>query len=261
MRFEGPFDQIPLWALLPGTIVTIFAVIEAGYRFGRNRRKQVEDEKEGMVGGLIASTLALMGFILAFTFSLCVSWFSGRREIVVTEANAIGTAYLRASLLPDGRGENVRKLLRDYVDARLDVIQTHDIARVLERSDELQRELWREAEACGRDHPNSIVVGLFIQSLNETIDVHSRRVLVSLQSRLPLPLWLSLYAATFLTMAGVGYHEGLSRSRRSPAVIVLVLTFSVIFALIADLDRPQEGWLRTSQRAIVELRKSMERDS
>ena len=257
MLFNGPLDAVPLWALLAGTVAITAGAIEVGYRLGRWRRTKIEDETEALLGAIVAATLALLGFIVAFTFSLAATWAAARREIVVTEANTLGTTYLRAGLIPDGRGATIRRLLREYVDERLEVIETRDVDRLLERSAELHRELWNEAEAAGREHPDSIAVGLFINSLNESIDTHSRRVLVSLQNRPAIPIWASLYAATILTMTGVGYQQGLSRSRRTPAIAVRVLTFSVILALIADLDRPQDGWLRTSQQAIVELRKSM----
>jgi hypothetical protein len=257
MSNSGLIDAFPLWGLFGATIVVVLLSIEGGYRLGQFRRRRSEDEKEAPVGAIVGATLALLGFILAFTFGLAASRFDAKRQIVVEEANAIGTTYLRAGLLPDGRAMKIRKLLGEYVDSRLEVVQTGGIEQVLRRSDDLHRVLWKEAEAVGHQYPGSIVVGLFIQSLNETIDVHSKRVQVALQNRLPGILWATLYLITMLTMAGVGYHEGLSRSRRSIAIVVLVLTLSAIMTLVADLDRPQEGLLTVSQRAMTDLRKMM----
>ena len=109
----------------------------------------------------------------------------------------------------------------------------------------------------GQEHPDSIVVGLYIQSLNETIDIHAKRILVAVRSRLPGILWGALYLVTTLTMGGVGYYEGLSNSKRTLALVVLVLTFAAITSLVADLDRPQEGLLKVSQQAMIELRNTM----
>jgi hypothetical protein len=257
MADSGLLDRLPLWALFGGTVVVVLLSIEGGYRLGQFRRRRSVDEKEAPVGAIVAATLALLGFILAFMFGLAASRFDARRQTVVEEANAIGTTYLRAGLLPDGRGVKIRKLLGQYVDARLEVTRTGDVEQVLRRSGDLHRELWEEAEAVGQRYPDSIVVGLFIQSLNETIDVHSKRVLVGLQSHLPGVLWAVLYLCTVLTMAGVGYHEGLSKSRRSLAVVVLVLTFSAIMTLVTDLDRPGEGLLTVSQRAMLDLQDMM----
>lgn len=257
MPVSGPLDHLPLWGLSGVIVVVVLLSVEGGYWLGRYRRRRSEDEKETPVGAIVGATLGLLGFVLAFTFGLAASRFDARRQIVVEEANAIGTTYLRAGFLPDGRGVKIRTLLGQYVDVRLEVVRTGNIDQVLRRSEELHRELWREAESAGQQYPGSIVVGLFIQSLNETIDVHSKRVLVGLQNRLPGVLWVTLYLVTMLTMAGVGYHEGLSKSKRSLAILVLVLTFSAIMTLVADLDRPREGFLRVSQQAMIDLRKMM----
>lgn len=212
---------------------------------------------ETPVGSIVAASLGLFGLILAFTFGLAAARFDARRQIVVEEANAIGTTYLRAGLLPDGRGGKIRHLLTDYVDGRLEMIRTGNIERLLELSGELHLELWKEAESVGQQYPESIVVGLFVESLNETIDIHSKRVLVGIRSRIPGTLWATLYLVTVLSMAGVGYHEGLSQSRRTLAVLVLVTTFLSIMMLIADLDRPVEGQLTVNQQAMAELRSLM----
>jgi hypothetical protein len=254
MSIYGPLDHLPLWGLFAATVVVALLAIEAGYWLGWSRCRYSEDEKEAPVGAIVGATLGLLAFVLAFSFGLAATRFDARRQMVVEEANAIGTTYLRAGLLPDGRSVKIRQSLREYVDARLEVIQTGDIEQVFRRTEELHRELWNEAEAVGQQHPDSIVVGLFIQALNETIDVHAKRVLVGLQNRLPGVLWATLYLVTMLTMAGVGYHEGLSRSRRSLAILVLVLTFSAILTMVADLDRPREGFLTVSQKAMIDLR-------
>jgi hypothetical protein len=257
MPTSGPLDFLPLWGLFLATLVLARLAVEAGHQLGQYRRRRSAEEKEAPVGAMIAATLGLLGLILAFTFGLAASRFDARRQIVVEEANSIGTTYLRAGLLPDGSAGNFRKLLVMYVDERLEAVRTGNIDRGLRRTDELHKSLWKEAEAVGQKHPNSIVVGLFIQSLNETIDVHSKRVLVGLQSRLPGILWGTLYLIALSTMAGVGYQEGLSQSRRSLAIIVLVVTFTAVLTLVADLDRPGEGLLRVSQQAMIDLRNLM----
>lgn len=255
----GPLDTLPLWGLLAATVAVVLGSIEVGFRIGRYRRRRSEDEKEPPVGAIVGATLALLGFVLAFTFGVAASRFDARRHILVEEANSISTTYLRAGLLPDGRGGPVRQLLREYVDERLEAARTLDVDRVLSRSDELHQALWTEAESLGRRHPESIVVGLFIHSLNETIDLHAERILVTLQSRIPAVLWAVISLVTVLTMSGVGYLTGLSRSTRPLANIVLAVTFSSIIYLVADLDRPGAGLMEVSNRAMVDARSMMDR--
>jgi hypothetical protein len=96
--------------------------------------------------------------------------------------------------------------------------------------------------------------GLFIESLNGIIAMHTKRVQATLRSRIPGVIWATLYFVASLAMAGIGYHEGLTSRRRSPALVIVVLTFSAVIYLIADLDRPQEGLFNVSQQAVVDLR-------
>src|SRR5476651_1818526 len=143
MPIFGPMDYLPLWGLFAATVFLVGLSIEAGYRLGQYRRRSSEEEKEAPVGAIVGATLGLLGFILAFTFGMAASRFDARRQIVVEEANAIGTTYLRAGLLPDGRAVKVRKLLTEYVDARLEAVQSGDIDKAQRRSDELHGELWK----------------------------------------------------------------------------------------------------------------------
>ena len=124
---------------------------------------------------MVAATLALLAFMLAFTFGLAVSRFDVRRRLVIDEANAIGTTYW-ARLLPEPYREEVRKLLREYVSVRLDAIRPESLSQSISRSEELQSQLWSQAATVEEKNPGSIVVVLFIGSLNEVIDLHAKRL-------------------------------------------------------------------------------------
>lgn len=101
------------------------------------------------------------------------------------------------------------------------------------------------------------IAGLFVQSLNEVIDLHAKRITLGVRNRVPFTIWVALYLATILAMTGVGFHAGLSSKNRTPATLILTITFSLILWLIADLDRPQEGLLKVSQQAMIDLRNSL----
>jgi len=257
MPFAQPLDHLPLWGLFLATVVLVLLAMETGYRLGRHRSRRAEQEKESPVGTVVGATLGLLGFMLAFTFGIAGSRFDSRRQAVLDEANSIGTTFLRAGLLPEGRGEPIRTLLRDYVDIRLEAVRNRDVATALTRSNELHGQIWAETEAIAKKHPESILVGLFVQSLNETIDLHETRVVVGLYCRIPLILWSTLYLLTVLAMMGVGYFAGLTSKTRSLAAIMLALTFAAVMFLVADLDRPGEGLFEVSQQALVDLRSTM----
>jgi len=254
----GPLDSIPLWALCLATIAIGFLSVEAGYRLGRLRRLRSEAEKESSVGVMVAATLGLLAFTLAFTFGLAWGRFDARRQLVLDEANAISTSYLRSAFFPEPQRSTIRGLLREYLEARLEAAQPDKAEQAVIASQRLHARLWGEAVAAGEKEPRSVLNGLFIASLNEVIGLHVKRVQAALRSRVPAVIWVTLYFVASLAMVGIGYHEGLSSIRRSPAVVTLVLTFSAVMFLIADLERPQEGLLEVSQQAMIDLRNSLD---
>ena len=256
MQTIGPIDALPLWALFISILLVVLLSVECGYRLGKYRRGRQEQEKEAPVGTIVGATLGLLAFILAFTFGLAAARFDTRRQVLLDEANAIGTTYLRAGMLPE-RGEEVRRLLRDYVSARLEAVRSGNIAEGIRRSENIQQRVWTEAEDVAQKNPNSIIVGLFVQSLNETINLHAKRVQAGVRSRIPGAIWVGLFAVAVLSLAAMGYLEGLSGTRRSLAILAVAIAFSVVIELIADLDRPQEGVLRVSQQALLDVQRSM----
>jgi hypothetical protein len=111
--------------------------------------------------------------------------------------------------------------------------------------------------AIGENNPTSIVVGLFVQSLNEVIDLHAKRVTAGMRSRIPGAIWVALFAVAVLSLGAMGYHAGIAGTSRSLAVLAVAFAFSAVIGLIANLDRPQEGALKGSQQALIDLQQSM----
>jgi hypothetical protein len=106
-------------------------------------------------------------------------------------------------------------------------------------------------------NPNSIIVGLFVQSLNDVIDLHTKRLAAAVRNRIPFAIWAALYGISVFSFAAMGYHSGLTGTTRSLVIIAVAFTFSVVIVLIADLDRSQEGVLTVSPQALIDLRQSM----
>lgn len=251
-------DAIPLWVLLIGSCAGALLGLECGYQLGQWRQKWVQEEKEAPVGAMVGAILGLLAFMLAFTFSMAATRFDSRRQTVLSEANAIGTTYLRASFLPEPQRSRVKDLLREYVDVRLQSIQQGDVTKGIAESERLHRELWSNATLAGEQEPSSIMIGLFVQSLNEVIDLHSERVLIGLRSRIPSVIWMALFGLALIGMTSIGYQAGLSATRRSPAMVTVAVAFAGVLFLIIDLDRAHEGLLQVSQQAIIDLQKSMQ---
>lgn len=257
MPDRGLIDAVPLWALFLATTCYVLAAIELGFRVGRTRSRSRDPEKESPVGAMVGASLGLLAFLLAFTFGFAASRFETRRTVLLDEVNAIGTAYLRTGLLPEPARSDARRLFREYVDVRLEAVSSGRIDAAIARSLELQRQLWEGAEGLARTGSDSLPLVFYLQSLNEVFDLHTTRLTEGLRVRVPAVIWLVLYAVAALAMIELGYQTGLAGRRRPLSIPALALAFAAVMLLIADLDRPQEGMVRVSQRAMLELRQSM----
>jgi hypothetical protein len=254
-------DRLSLEFVFVGSMLLIVLAIEVGFRLGAWRRKRVIAEKDAPVGSVVAATLGLVGFILAMTYGFAVNRFEARQQALLDEVNAISTVYLRASFLPEQQATEMRALVREYVAVRLKAPSRSDVLSAIKRSEELHQSFWSTLLRVDEQARNSISVGLFIQTLNEVIDLHEKRVNVGLRLRIPSIIWLVLWAITLLGMSEIGYQTALSGSSRTPASLGLVASFAILLSLLVDLDRPYEGALRVSQRALQDLKDKIDRSS
>jgi len=257
MQLYGLLDALPLWALFVATLVVAMLSYEGGFWVGARSSPLPDSQQEKVVSRLVGGILGLLAFMVAFTFGVAASHFDARRQALHDEINAIRTAYLRADLLQEPQRAEIRNLLREYVDVRLEGRRSGKIEEAITRSEELQDQLWSQAVAAKENTLNTAFIGNIIQSLNEVNTIHSRRVTAGLEARIPNIIWFVIYAITMLASASIGYHAGLTRSRRLPVAPALILAFSVVILLIADLDRPLGGYLEVDQKAMIDLRNKM----
>jgi hypothetical protein len=234
--------------------------IEVGYRLGRIAHKRSEDEKESPVSAIAGSILGLLAFMLAFSFGIVTNRFDDRKALVREEANAIRTTYMRADFMSEPDRSETKKLFREYLDDRLAAARSHDsgqIQKVLADSSRIQRQLWDMAVVNARKDMNSDVAALYIDSLNNVIDIHALRVSAGLQQRIPAGIWFVLCSLTCFGMSAVGYQTGIAGSKRSWARPVLAVSFGMVITLIVALDRPQSGYISVSQQPLIDLQKSI----
>jgi hypothetical protein len=252
VQATGIIDSLPLWAIYLITTALVLLSAEAGWRLGDRSRRRPTHERAAPIGAVVGSMLGLLAFLLAFTFGMAASRYDTRKQLVLQEANAIGTAYLRAELLPEPQRSEIRNLLREYAAPRVQGSTWLVTPEALAKSSSLHDRLWTAAVAATAQNPGSIVGGLFVQSLNEVIDLDETRVTAN-RNRIPDSIWMALYIVTILTMVAMGYQFGLTGERSWAVIILLVLVFTTVIHLIADLDRPQAGILQVSQQAMIDL--------
>jgi hypothetical protein len=246
-------DPIPIVGVFLAIAGILLLVFEGGYRVGRWWQEKTPDEKEGPTSMLVGSLLALMAFLLAVTMGMAVDRFDTRRSLVLDEANAIGTTYLRAGYLPQPSAAESQKLLREYVPLRVNVADRQQLATNFARSTAIHDELWAIAEELARATPESVVLGLYIDSLNQTIDLHSTRATAIIYAHVPETVVILLIIGAALTMGMVGYSAGLTRRRSFLGAAVLVVVLAAVLTLVVDLDRPRDGFLQVSQQPLIDL--------
>jgi hypothetical protein len=252
----GLFDGFPLWVVFGATVAAFLLAAGGGYRMGARVRARLGSNAMTDMGATMGGLLGLLGLLLAFTFGMAGERFDRRKMLVIEEANAIGTAWLRTDLIPEPPRTQAREALRDYAQSRLDAVDASKRAEAMARSERLQVTLWSATSAAAATAPTP-PVALFVAAVNEVIDMHARRVAAAMRNPIPPTILATLYWVAVLVLGATGYARGLTGDRSAMATVVLTLVLSVVILLILDLDRPGEGLLRVSQQAMQDVRATM----
>jgi hypothetical protein len=241
-------------SLFIATVAATLVAFECGLRFGRWRSQQPDPEPQLPVRTLVASILSLLAFILGFVFGLASNHHDSRSQAVFDEAIAIGTAYHRADFLPDTERVHVRRLLREYVDLRVEAGRAANRIEKIAQLRHLQKQIWAQAVTVGKKDFGPPSPAPLIQAISEVIDVHGERVLADVRARVPFRVWLTLYGIMALCIAAAGYQAGLAGARRSVAAVAYAFVFAGVIVLIAAGDVPGTDQLRSSHQALIDLR-------
>lgn len=251
-------DLFPIWSVYIGTVIFVLVAAETGFRLGIwFQRRDSSSRKTPMTGAVVGGMLGLMAFLLAFCIGIVINQHNGRKAMVVTEANAVGTAYLRAGFLSESDRSLSRDLLHEYVEIRLAAASDPGLYEsVVNRSEEIHNQLWIIIEGTANEGQDSELFALFVESINEVIDVHTLR-LAAIDLRLPRLLGIVLYVATILSFLLVGVASSADGKRDPLAILLFALAYVAVFMIVVDLDRPQEGLLTVSQTALSDLLRQM----
>ncbi len=259
MSLSESFFHTSFGALFFVTVLIVLVAIEAGLRCGRWSRARKKSETDSPVGTMVGAMLGLLAFILAFTFQMAAAQYDSRRMTVLKESDAIGTAYLRADFIPEPGRSVIKGLLREYVDVRLEATRKENLEIAIVRSEQILDSLWAQASTLADKNAETPLTALFVSALNEVIDLHSDRLMLATSFRIPEIIWIALLFVMFFSMLAVGYQFGIDGTRSILGTVVIALTFSAVIVLIADLDSPRRGLIKTNQNPLVELQKSLNR--
>lgn len=247
------FEDYPLPVVFILSLIALAIAIELGHRLG------IYIAKEKNFATLEAAMLGLLALMISFTFAMALARFDTRRDAILTEANAIGTAALRARMLPPPHAAESLSLLRSYVQIRLDLPEgqasPEQLDSAIARSNEIQEALWRQAMSAAANN-GMLPTSLYIQALNNVIDDQEKR-LTALRNRVPNIVLFSLSGVALVTFAFAGY-AGTSRERswRVPVYGTGLIVASVIL-LIQDIDRPNTGFVLISQQPMIDTARAI----
>jgi hypothetical protein len=222
----------------------------------RRKRNLEADEREDF-NLVIAATLTLLGLIIGFTFSMAVSRYDLRKNYEEAEANAIGTEYVRADLLPDADAARVRLLLRQYLDERVRFYRTRDhqeLVQINAATSRLQTDLWNAVKSPSEADPTP-VVALVVSGMNDVLNSQGYTQ-AAWWNRIPFAAWGLMVAIAICCNVLIGYGA-LHAEAKSIRLIVLPLVVAISFLLIADIDSPRSGVIHVRPQNLMSLAQSM----
>ena len=249
-----------------GLFLAMLLFLEIGRRVGIRRRKEDAGAGGEGIGALDGAVFALLGLLIAFTFSGASSRFDTRRELIVEETNDIGTAYLRLDLLPAQLQPALRESFRRYLDARIEVYQKlPDLAAAKEslaKANELQLLIWRQAVAASLapGAPPQAPI-LLLPALNAMIDITTTRTMASLMHP-PAVVFAMLFGLALAASLLAGYGMTGSKMRRWFHMLGFSFVTAIAVYVILDIEYPRLGLIRVDafDQALIDLRESMNRD-
>lgn len=251
MQFEQWMNvtPLPLVALILVTMMLVASFAGTWLRRHRQRASPVpenpdDDPQEGFV---ISAVLGLLALLLGFTFALAVDRYEARRILVLQEANAIGTSYLRAQLLEEPHRSRMSGILQDYTENRVALGQASATAYripLLQKNDRLIKDLWSATAASFDSVRNLDFSSSLLETVNAVVDFDTARKTARF-ARVPVAVFVVLFVYVLATSGMLGYMARTARNVAHNAIFIALLVLSLL--LIIDVDGPTTGWIRESQ--------------
>ena len=226
--------------------------------FALRRQQKLAEEIHEDFGVILAATLTLLALIIGFSFSMAISRYDQRKNYEEAEANAIGTEYVRADLLPAADAVKVRALLRNYLDQRVLFYITRDeqqIRQINARTAQLQTELWSAVLVPAAAQPTPMVA-LAVSGMNDVLNSQGYTQ-AAWWNRIPIAAWFLMAAIAISCNVMMGYGARHIKAKGGILLLVLPLILSIAFFLIADIDSPRGGLIRVNPYNLASLVESL----
>jgi len=242
-------------AVLALSFFAMWLSARIGLSFRKRKPKLEEDDRQDL-DLIVASSLTLLGLIIGFSFSMAITRYDQRKTYEEAEANAIGTEYVRADLLPVSQAEKVRALLKEYLDQRILFYRTRDereLQQINARTAQLQSELWSTVRGPAAAEQTA-VLALAVSGMNDVLNSQGYTQAIW-WNQIPVGAWLLMAAVAICTNRLVGYDT----RRPGREIRLMVLPFVLCLALfaIADIDSPRRGLIRVHPQNLISLVQSL----
>jgi len=241
------------------TFVVTIVVLWVSSRVGtvlRIRRSEMVEEERGDYGVLLAAMLTLLGLIIGFSFSMAGSRYDQRKNLEEEEANAIGTEYARADLLPADSVEKVRGLLRSYLEQRILFYTTHSgdqLRRINAATAKLQGELWDAVKAPAITDRSS-VAALTVSGMNDVLNSQGYTQ-AAWWNRIPFGAWGLMWVIAVCCNVMIGFYIRPKDPKQIQFIMPIVI--AVAFLLLADIDSPRRGIINVHPQNLISLADSL----
>ena len=254
----------PLWLIALLLILLLLVAEEIGQRLGLRRRARRDSAHADTGGGstVLSSLLALLGLLMAFTYSAAVERYEDRRQAVIDEANALGTAFLRADVIVEPERTELKHALYEYALSRAPTMKTmsvEDREQVVAQSLEAQRRIWPLTRQVVGDGARGPVEAGLLSAITELLDMNTIR-LAAVVNKLPAPAIYLLAVIAAVALAVAGYHAGSDGRISRWRMTVFALVLAAMMVLILDFDRPRAGFIRLDHLSIVAVIEDMKAD-
>jgi hypothetical protein len=251
-------NQIVRYPLL--VLVLAFLALWLSAQIGayfRRRRGHAEEAEREDFGVVVAATLTLLALFIGFSFSMASSRYDQRKNLEESEANAIGTEYVRVDFLPAADAAKVRTLLRNYLGKRVLFYETRDggqLQQIGAATDQLETDLWSAVQSPAAAQPTP-VAALAASGMNDVLNSRGYTQAAWL-NRIPIAAWglMTIIAICSNLLIGYGARRG---EAKTILLLVLPLTVSISFSLIANIDSPRGGLVRVYPQNLVSLSQSL----
>jgi hypothetical protein len=265
----GVLPLLTLWRIDEGVLfvaalASFLVMLEIAFRVGRRYRSTGDDVGRAHISALQSGLLGLLSLLLGFNFAMAASRFDARKTLLQDEVNAVRMTYLRAQLLPGTQRDTISDLLHDYVDARVAAVAT-DVNRAKldsanAQASRIETQLWAITGDVAEGGNATVQLSLFIQSLNELINVNDRRRAAQ-DNHVPETVINLLFSVALGALAYIAYGYGLAGKRRHLSTAIFALLIAMVLTIILDLDRPRRGLIRIDEQGMIRLQQAMIADT